>query len=179
MASLNKPLLIICVGNPARGDDAIGPMIAVALRDYPPTADLPLIEEFQLQPELVEDLHDYQQVLIIDAQTNTQALFTLETVQPQATIGWCSHALSPQQLAGLYQHAYQRPPPTIITLGIRSQQFELGTAPASESIACMDTLVHILGQLVEQLGVNNDVPVLDFLRHRLLTSAEDGTRHHA
>lgn len=131
--TVNTPL-IICVGNPSRGDDAAGPLIAQALLQLTPS--LNVIETFQLQPELVEDMVGQNTVIIVDAQANTHQALTLRRIEPTDTLGWCSHALSPEQLLGLYQTAYgstENPAalPEMITLGIQANNFELG-APVSE-----------------------------------------------
>lgn len=146
MANTDRSPLIICVGNPSRGDDAIGPLIAEALQLQQP--NLNVIETFQLQPELVEDMADHALVIILDAQTNTGESITLRRILPTSTLGWCSHALSPEQLAGLYQTAFAGPLPEIIAIGIQARQFELGTPPSHSALACVAPVVAALRQLV-------------------------------
>ena len=130
-----KTILIICVGNPSRGDDAIGPLIAEKLSSQTQAPlGFDVIETFQLQPELVEDMHDRQLVLVVDAQANTNKTYTLRTVSPAPEFGWCSHAVSPEQLLTLFQTVYGHPTFTLMTLGIRAEQFELGS-PLSNNVS--------------------------------------------
>jgi len=66
------PVLVLAVGNPSRGDDALGPELAARLE----AAALPGVEvivEFQLQVENALDLVGRERVIFIDAGTGTPA----------------------------------------------------------------------------------------------------------
>lgn len=164
--SVNSPL-IICVGNPSRGDDAAGPLIAQALLNLTPS--LNVIEAFQLQPELVEDMVGHATVLIVDAQANSDQALTLRRIEPADTLGWCSHTLAPEQLLGLYQTAYgsgeqSTALPEMITLGIQANNFELG-APVSEMVlSLIDPVTHALVNLTEALSHAHKQAVTDVLQ---------------
>lgn len=151
--SVNTPL-IICVGNPSRGDDAAGPLIAQALLKATPS--LNVIESFQLQPELVEDMLGQHIVIIVDAQANTDQALTLRRIEPTATLGWCSHALAPEQLLGLYQTAYgsaENPAalPEMIALGIQANNFELGAPVSEKTLTLIAPITKALVDLVDTL----------------------------
>lgn len=151
--SVNTPL-IICVGNPSRGDDAAGPLIAQALLKATPS--LNVIESFQLQPELVEDMIGQHIVIIVDAQANTDQALTLRRIEPTATLGWCSHALAPEQLLGLYQTAYgsaENPAalPEMITLGIQANSFELGAPVSEKTLTLIAPITQALFDLADTL----------------------------
>ncbi|HVN41466.1 MAG TPA: hydrogenase maturation protease [Steroidobacteraceae bacterium] len=123
------PVLVIAVGNPSRGDDAIGPELAARLE----AAALPGVEvlvDFQLQVEHAVDLLGREQVLFVDAGTDTPAPFELSPVQPAAEYLHTSHALPPAAvLAASLQVHHQAPPPARL-LCVRGEHFELG-APLS------------------------------------------------
>ena len=70
------PVLVLAVGNPSRGDDALGPELAARLE----AAALPGVEvitEFQLQVENALDLEGRERVIFVDAGTGTPAPFEL------------------------------------------------------------------------------------------------------
>ena len=54
-------LVIFAVGNPSRGDDALGPELLARLADWlakqNPAVDVELVEDFQLQIEHALDVH--------------------------------------------------------------------------------------------------------------------------
>lgn len=174
MASSVESLLIICVGNPSRGDDAVGPLVASQLQEQAP--DLCVIETFQLQPEMVDDLADFEQIVIIDAQANANAALTVQRVLPANDLGWCSHALSPEQLAGLYQTAFKKPAPAMVTVGIKADSFELGAAPSSNTLALIPHVIKTLIDLHEDFKVKRTqeqierkrTDTLNFLTGKLL-----------
>ncbi|MBK7846051.1 MAG: hypothetical protein IPJ73_00935 [Zoogloea sp.] len=65
-------LVIFAVGNPSRGDDALGPLLMAELE----TQSLPgvtLVTDFQLQIEHALDLDGHDLALFIDAGTGTPA----------------------------------------------------------------------------------------------------------
>lgn len=152
MANSADSLLIICVGNPSRGDDAVGPLIAHHLREKAPA--LSVIETFQLQPELVEDLAGHAYIVIVDAQANTASPLTLRRITPVAELGWCSHAMSPEQLAGLYQSAFRHPPPDIVAIGLKADTFELGATPSAQALALIPIVTDSLVGLHTRLRQN-------------------------
>jgi hydrogenase maturation protease len=61
--------LVLAVGNPSRGDDALGPALLERLRDAGVDAagDVELLTDFQLQIEHALDLQGRQAVLFVDA----------------------------------------------------------------------------------------------------------------
>jgi len=120
-------LVIFAVGNPSRGDDALGPLLMAELE----TQSLPgvtLVTDFQLQIEHALDLDGHDLALFIDAGTGTPAPFDFYEVSASAGMSTTTHALTPS--AVLQVHAQLRPvtPPAFV-LCIRGDHFELGEGP--------------------------------------------------
>lgn len=149
MATSPESLLIVCVGNPSRGDDAVGPLIACRLQETAPA--LTVIETFQLQPEMVEDLAGHTHVIIVDAQANASAALTLRRITPAHDLGWCSHALSPEQLAGLFQTAFRQPAPDMLAIGLKAESFELGAPLSPQALALIPVVSNTLVDLHARL----------------------------
>lgn len=118
------PVLIIGIGNPSRGDDALGPLCIERLE----TLGLPgveLLTDFQLQVEYALDLVGREKVIFVDASVSAPAPFTFEPVTAAEDASYSSHELSPAALLHAYKKLQGEPPPAWV-LAIRGQAFELG-----------------------------------------------------
>lgn len=119
------PLLVLAVGNPSRGDDAIGPELAARLE----AAALPGVEvigEFQLQVENALDLVGRERVIFVDAGTGTPAPFELRRVAPSPDFLHTSHALAPEAVLATFLRVTGTPPPEAWLLCVRGESFDLG-----------------------------------------------------
>jgi hydrogenase maturation protease len=65
------PLLVIGIGNPSRGDDALGPLfierVEILLADELARGQIELLTDFQLQLEHALDLAGRARVVFVDA----------------------------------------------------------------------------------------------------------------
>lgn len=127
---MRAPCLVIAVGNPSRGDDALAPMLLQRLRDEIEESGqqgaTELLEDFQLQVEHAADIHERQMVLFADAGMNTPSPFTFERIWPNRGRAVLSHALEPEGVLDTYVQVYRRPPPPCYVLCISGYGFELG-----------------------------------------------------
>jgi hydrogenase maturation protease len=165
--SVANDFLIICVGNPARGDDAAGPLVAQRLQETAP--DLNVIETFQLQPEMVDDFASHTCVLVIDAQANANAPLSVRRIVPATEPGWYSHALSPEQLTGLYQSALKQPAPDTLAIGLQADTFELGAPPSAAMLVRTRVVANAVLRLCAQRDTQKTAnDTLAFLEHHLL-----------
>lgn len=126
-------LVVFAVGNPSRGDDALGPRLMAELENWNPP-DVRLVSDFQLQIEHALDLDDRDLALFIDAGTGTPAPFSFCEIRPAPDRSISSHALSPE--AVLYVHGeIRRAPPPAFVLCVRGEDFRLGEdlSPAAEA----------------------------------------------
>ena len=125
------PVLVLAVGNPSRGDDALGPELAARLE----AAALPGVEvivEFQLQVENALDLVGRERVVFVDAGTGTPAPFELRRIAAAPEFLHTSHALSPAAVLATYRRVREEAPPDAWLLCVRGESFELGE-PLSEA----------------------------------------------
>jgi hydrogenase maturation protease len=119
------PVLVLAVGNPSRGDDAIGPALAVRIEEAR-LPDVEVIVEFQLQVENALDLAGRERVIFIDAGTGTPEPFELRRVEAAAEFLHTSHALSPEAVLATYRRVTGEEPPEAWLLCVRGESFELG-----------------------------------------------------
>jgi hydrogenase maturation protease len=121
------PVLVIAVGNPSRGDDALGPELAARLEAAAPPG-VEVITEFQLQVENALDLVGRERVVFVDAGTGTPAPFDLRRAGPAAEFLHTSHAISPEAVLATYEKITGSPAPESWILCVRGESFELGEA---------------------------------------------------
>lgn len=120
------PVLVLAVGNPSRGDDAIGPVLAARIEaaGWP---GVEVITEFQLQVENALDLVGRERTLFIDAGTGTPGPLELRKITPLVPgTAYTSHALSPEAVLGTYARVQAESPPESWILCVRGERFELG-----------------------------------------------------
>jgi hydrogenase maturation protease len=133
---MTAPLVVFAVGNPSRGDDAIGPLLLDRLGIWLAAEGLvercELIEDFQLQIEHCLDLRGRQLALFIDAGTGTPAPYAFRRVAPTAAFTHSTHALEPEAVLQVYALTEGNPPPPAFVLCVRGECFELG-APLSQA----------------------------------------------
>ena len=122
--------VVFAIGNPSRGDDALGPLLLQRLAQFDAAHRLTLVEDFQLQIEHSLDLLDHDVALFIDAAVppavDAEQTFSLLPLQSSSQLRGMSHALTPQELLKIaHDHGTMAPPPAWL-LSVRGEHFELG-----------------------------------------------------
>ena len=129
--------LVIAVGNPSRGDDALAPLLLQRLRGWLEESGLgdgiELLEDFQLQVEHAADIHERQMVLFADAGMDTPSPYTVERIWPNRKRVVLSHALEPEAVLDTYVQVYGQYPPPSYVLCISGRGFELGADLSSQA----------------------------------------------
>ncbi len=142
------PVLVIGIGNPSRGDDAIGPLAIEHLEAHG-LPDTELLTDFQLQVEHALDLVGRREVVFIDAAATGPEPFEFTPVSPAAHAGAISHALTPAAVLEAFVRVADAPLPAAFVLAVRGYDFELG---ASLSDAAAENLTAALQMLVARLA---------------------------
>ena len=123
-------LLVLAVGNPSRGDDALGPQFLEQLVTWQDQRgdweEAELLGDFQLHIEHAVDLENRKLALFVDASVSCPPPFQFSRLQPVRDTSYTSHALSPAAVLYVYQQINQAPPPPAFQLAIRGQSFALG-----------------------------------------------------
>ncbi len=150
---MTAPLVVFAVGNPSRGDDAIGPVLCGQLEKWLETENLgeqvELVEDFQLNVEHALDLHGRQLALFIDAGENTPAPFEFRPIFRSTVPSHSTHALPPEAVLQVYWQMEGQEPPPAYVLCVRGESFELG-APLTD--AAQENLVKANLHLRKILG---------------------------
>jgi hydrogenase maturation protease len=141
------PVLVLAVGNPSRGDDALGPELAARLE----AAALPGVEvitEFQLQVENALDLEGRERVVFVDAGTGTPGPFELRRAKAAEEFLHTSHAISPEAVLATYRRVTGNEPPEAWVLCVRGESFELGEGLSAQAAVNLEAAWPALGKLV-------------------------------
>ncbi|MBQ0929462.1 hydrogenase maturation protease [Ideonella sp. 4Y16] len=131
-----RPPLLIGIGNPARGDDGLGPALVEALQTEP---GLEAIAVFQLQVEDALLLADRPAVLFVDAARPGHAGdgVQLRPISAQPDRAPISHALQPEALLAVARDVLGQAPPPAALLAIEGEHFGLGEGLSGVAAARM------------------------------------------
>ncbi|MCF6180256.1 MAG: hydrogenase maturation protease [Geopsychrobacter sp.] len=135
--------LIIGYGNPLRGDDGAGPIVAENLAEYfaqtQTTVQPQVISTHQLTPELALEIKAPQikQVLFIDVKRHQEVATSISPLQPDAC-GSCGHQMTPQLLLQLSAQLYQRPRPGWL-LTIAGHKFDFAERLSTSATAASES----------------------------------------
>ena len=120
-------IVVLAWGNPARGDDALGPAFAreagtIAARF---SHDVEIQTDFQLAPEHALDLAGRDAALFVDAGVDAPAPFAFACVRAARDRTFTSHAMSPSAVLAACEQSFGPPPPSFV-LAIRGSRFDFG-----------------------------------------------------
>ena len=149
---MTAPVVVFAVGNPSRGDDAIGPVLAERVRAWLAAsgraAAVDVIEDFQLQIEHALDLQGRSLALFIDAGEGTLSPLTLEPTGPSELASHSTHALAPEAVLEVYRRTEGADPPPAFVLCVRGEDFELGAPLTAAAGERADLAMEVLGELL-------------------------------
>jgi hydrogenase maturation protease len=141
-------LLIFGFGNPARGDDALGPLLLERLESRSKWECEEYLTDFQLQVEHALDLQGRDLVLFIDAHLSCCPPFRLQALSPAHDLSYTTHAMSPASLLQVYLQVFGVSPPPSFLLSIRGMSFELGDGLSTEAQCHLEAALKFAERLV-------------------------------
>ena len=151
---MTAPVVVFAVGNPSRGDDAIGPVLcgrlAKWLENEGLTERVDLIEDFQLNIEHAIDLQGRELALFIDAGQNTPAPFIFAQIYPSTATAHTTHALPPEAVLKVYRQMEDKEPPPAFVLCVRGEGFELGAAMTVAAMGGIEAAMTSLERLLRK-----------------------------
>jgi hydrogenase maturation protease len=145
-------LLILAVGNPSRGDDALGPLFLERLGELRERGGdwegVELLTDFQLQIEHAVDLENRALALFVDASVSCPPPYQFTRLQPARDTSYTSHALSPAAVLHVYEEINRVPPPPAFQLAIRGERFELGESLSPAAASNLAAALEFAGRLL-------------------------------
>ena len=150
------PLLVLAVGNPSRGDDALGPLFVERagelFAERIARGELELLTDFQLQVEHALDLQGRARVFFVDASVAEPPPFGCTRIQPARDASFSSHALSPAAVLDAYVKVVGEPLPESWVLAIRGERFELGEPLGRAASDHLDAALRFFGEELARSG---------------------------
>jgi hydrogenase maturation protease len=126
--------LVICIGNIARGDDAVAHRVAALVRERLPR-DAELVVAPQLDVSMADGLDAVERVVIVDAEQRAAPLVDSRDVEA-APAGEFGHAFEPGHLLDIAYALYgTRPDITFVTLAAPVMEHDIGLSATAESAA--------------------------------------------
>jgi hydrogenase maturation protease len=125
-------VLILCYGNPLRGDDAFGWRVAERLLECPPDPSIEILCLHQLTPEIMDPLSRSDFAIFIDAAATGDPGAILEhriDPDPAASAAFTHHATPEALLAGA-RTLYGRAPEAVM-ISVAGADFSLGAELSS------------------------------------------------
>ncbi len=122
MTERRGEVLVLGFGNPARGDDALGPAVAAAIE----RAGLPGVTvdaDYQLTVEDAEAVAAHDVVVFVDAACVGPEPFAFERLEPKEELGFSSHGCEPPAVLALARGLFDAGTAAYV-LGIRGWSFE-------------------------------------------------------
>lgn len=149
---MTAPIVIFAIGNPSRGDDALGPLLldrlAAWLDEQGLATQFDLIEDFQLQIEHALDLQGREIALFIDAGEETPGPYRFYPVVAASGALHTTHQLLPAAVLQVYALTEEVPAPPAFMLCIRGESFELGAALSPAAEQNLDSAFNFLEKLL-------------------------------
>jgi hydrogenase maturation protease len=127
-------VLVIGYGNPLRGDDGIGPVVAgeVGRLNLP---GVRVLAVHQLAPELAADLADSRLAVFVDAATGGEPVAAVR-LEANAAAGVMTHTADPRGLLALARTVYGRSPEAwLVTAAGADFAFRDGLSPTGRENA--------------------------------------------
>ena len=147
-------ILILALGNPSRGDDALAPTLLEKLHQIgiETTHSVELLTDFQLQIEHALDLADREAVLFVDAALpNTGYGTAITPIHSDSEAPTTSHTLRPQAVLQVAQKILGDVPAAWL-LAIEGESFALGEGL---STTAQQNLEKALALALEWLAVHS------------------------
>lgn len=136
------PVLLLAVGNPSRGDDALGPAFLeraeAALSGAIARGEVELMTDFQLQIEHALDLQGRTRVVFVDASVDAAPPFQYARVVPHREASFSTHTMSPGAVLQIHRDLSPSAPIDAWVLAIRGERFELGAPLSAAAEAHLD-----------------------------------------
>lgn len=150
---MRAPIVVLAVGNPGRGDDAIGPLLAERL-ERESVDGVEVIVDFQLQVEHALDLEGRSLAVFVDAAVDCDGPFETRPLQARRDASHSSHALSPEAVLETFSRVTGREPPPALALAVRGTGFGLGEDLSSDAARNLEAAWPALLRLVRRSPVH-------------------------
>jgi hydrogenase maturation protease len=146
-------VIVLGWGNDARGDDALGPLLArrIAARGC---QGVEVLEDYQLQIEHALDLVGFEAALFVDASRDAPSPFSFRETEAGASPAPSTHALSPEAVLAVFARVTASAPPPAFVLGVRGERFGLGEGLSAAGAAALEAADRFCATLLGERRLN-------------------------
>ena len=144
----SKQICVVGVGNTLRSDDGVGIFICSELEKIK-LSGLSVITIHQLHIELVEDLKEFNTIIVVDAGTNLEKEFSFYPVNEQKSSIHSSHNIDATLLFSLLQKLYPSNRSFYIC-AVQTQSFEFGDTLSPLALSNAEKAIHLLTEFIEK-----------------------------
>ncbi len=137
---------VIGYGNPGRGDDAAGPLLAGKAEEWN-VQGTRVVCDYQLNVEHAADVAESELTLFIDAAVDAAEPWELRPVEPMNRNDFTTHAMLPETVMETCRSVYGNPPPAFV-LAVRGEYFELGASPSAAFQRRIDSAAKLLEEIL-------------------------------
>jgi hydrogenase maturation protease len=152
--SIRRPL-VIAYGNRLRGDDAVGWVVADALRDDVRMDSVDVVAVHQLTPDLASEVTGASHVVFVDAKLDpglAPGVVTVDTVIPELGAGSMTHHVGAGTILALAAALYGAHP-AAVAVSVTIESVEPGSdlcAAVGASVArLVDTVVRLCSETAD------------------------------
>lgn len=121
---------ILGYGNPGRGDDAAGPLLAEQVERLA-LPGVRVVSDYQLNVEHAADVAEAELAIFIDAAVDAAEPWEFRRLEPEIRNDFTTHAMLPETVLETARNVYGTVPPAYV-LALRGENFELGTGLSAE-----------------------------------------------
>ena len=139
-------VVVIGYGNPGRGDDAAGPMLAEKIEEWN-LPDVAVVSDYQLNVEHAADLAESDLAIFIDASVDCQEPWMLTRLSPKNRNDFTTHAMLPETVLETCVQVYDVQPPAFV-LAVKGENFELGAGQSDEFLGRIDSAAGLLSEIL-------------------------------
>ncbi len=162
MTVKTEKILLIGFGNPARGDDGLGPALAEAI-EAKNIAGVTVDTDYQLTVEDSARVAEHNIVIFADASINGPEPFSFEPLDAKEYDSFSSHSVEPAQVLALAENLFNSKAAGYI-LGIRGYEFDdFGTPISEKAKANLEKAVDFIGKLLKTKNFDKPKKTIAYL----------------
>lgn len=143
---MRSRVTVLGYGNPGRGDDAAGPLLAEKAEEW----EIPgvrVVSDYQLNVEHAADVAESELCIFIDAALDATEPWELRPVQPLNRNDFTTHAMLPETVMETCRSVYGSPPPAFV-LAVRGENFDLGVEPSASFRKRIESAAKLLEEIL-------------------------------
>jgi hydrogenase maturation protease len=139
-------VVVIGYGNPGRGDDEAGPLLADKVEEWG-LPGVTVVSDYQLNIEHAADLAESDLAIFIDASVDCPEPWELRKLAPENRNDFTTHAMLPETVLETCVQVYGKQTPSYV-LAVRGDNFDLGAPQSAEFSRRIKSAADLLSEIL-------------------------------